>query len=211
MIHLNNQPFLLSLRQAEKHTDAHQEYETMLQEQHADFKEYVQECFNSETPAPKRFLFLGRADNELCSIHQKYADIIKEANAKLYHIWATMIDDTRRFIAVGIDTLHFQAKCPAYMLADNTSQKFPALKWTGSRNDLTEAMVGVYQSDTIRLQDGSRPSFALFAKSIGNLFGVPYNYPHDDLRRLLSRKKNPTPFLNRMIEIIKSKNADTDT
>jgi len=73
-----------------------------------------------------------------------------------------------------------------------------------------EAIVGFFQADVIRLQDGSRSSFALFAKEIGNIFGITFNHPHDEMRRILNRKKNQTPFLNRIIATLKGKSDDMD-
>jgi len=204
MINLCSQPFLLSLQQSAQQKDNHQDYEVLLQEQQNEFKEYVQNCFDSEMAAPKRFQFLRRADYELDSIHLRYAGNIEENNANFYRFWSMLIVDTRRFIAIGVDTLNFQAICPAHMLPEAV-QSFPSCNWTAQRSDLMEAIVGFFQADCIRLQDGSRPSFALFAKAIGNVFGITFNHPHDEMRKILNRKREQTPFFNRIIASIKNK------
>jgi len=206
MTNLSNQPFLLSLKQATKQIcDYQDDYEIVLQEQQDEFKEYVQNYFNSDVAAPKRFQFLKTADYKLERIHLMYADAIRENNTDFYRFWSMLITDTRRFISIGIDTLNFQAICPAHMLTDEHARKFPLCNWTAQRSDLMEAIVGFFQADIIRLQDGSRPSFALFAKEIGSIFGITYNNPHFEMRKILNRKREQTPFMNRIIAGLKDK------
>jgi len=206
---LCNQPFLLLLRQAVEQTGDFQGYETLLQERQSAFKEYVYEYYSSEMPAPKRFYFLKRADYEVCIIRQKYSKKIKEKDENFYQFWEMMIDDTLRFISIGVDTLEFQRKCPAHMLTE-TVQSFPACIWTAHKIDLMEAMVGLHQIDAIRLQDGSRPSFPLFVQSIGNIFGITFDDPKKEAHKVLTRKKNPTPFFERIITVLKNKKTDMD-
>lgn len=205
MIHLNIQPFLLSLRQDLTHTSHFEGHKTMLYGHQSAFKEYVQNCCDAETPMDKRFEFLKQADYELCSIRLLHADRFRKHDIDFYRYWSMMIVDTRRFLSIGLETIKFLTICPKHLLGERP-QTLPTYQWTGTRNDLTEAIVGVYQADVIRMKDGSRPSFALFAKFIGGLFGITYKYPQDDFRKIMSRKKNPTPFLNRMINSIKDKN-----
>jgi hypothetical protein len=204
---LSKQPFLLSMKQAVEKTGDLDAYETLLQEQQDAFMEYLDEHFNSEMPAPKRFHFLKRVEYEMCSIREIDADKIMGNDENFYRFWTMMIADTLRFIAIGVKTLEFQRECPAHMLAE-PSQTYPSFNWKGSRNDLTEATVGIYQADVIRLNDGSRPSFALFSKFIGDFFGITYKNPYAELRKVLDRKRNQTPFLHRIIECLKKKTDD---
>jgi hypothetical protein len=197
-------PFLLSLRRTVGQTDDLAGYETSLQAQQDEFREYLKKCCPSEIPAQKRYEFLQNVDYEVCHIRLLCADKIRANHLHFYHFWSTLIVDTRRYIKLGLKVLEFQRKLPPHMLAE-ASQTFANFKWTSSRIDLSEVIAGLFQVDTIRLKDGSRPSFALFAKCIGELFGVPYDNPHDDLRKVMSRKKNPTPFLFRIIESIRDK------
>ena len=104
------------------------------------------------------------------------ADKIRANNVHFYRFWAMMIVDTRRYINVGIKTLEFQKTLPEHMLA-TPAQTFPDYKWTASQRDLMEIMVGIHQVDVIRLKDGKRPSFAMFAKFIGNFFGITFANP----------------------------------
>jgi hypothetical protein len=160
-------------------------------------------------PAPKRFHFLKRADFEMCNLRQKYSDKIRENSENFYQLWAMLIEETVRFILTGIETLEFQARCPAHMLVEH-SQKFPSFKWMATQTDLAECIVGIYQTDVIRLHDGSRPSFVQFAKFIGDFFGITYKYLYSDIGKLLTRKKGATPFLLRIIESIKNRNIKMD-
>ena len=206
MINLSNQPFLQSLQQIADKTGNSFDYETVLHEQQDSFKEYVQQCFNSGVAAPKRFQFLKTADNKLCRIHLEYADKIKEADVEIYRLWVMLIDDARSFIAIGIDTLRFQQKCPAHMLVEEQpAGSFPLCNWTAQRSDLMEAIVALFLMDVIRLKDGSRPSFALFAKEIGGIFGITFINPHAEMKKIFNRKKNLTPFLSSMIAVLKEK------
>ena len=207
MENVRKHPFLLSMRLAVSHTGDFERFKTLLLEQHDAFKEYLDEWFYSEKPAPKRFHFLKRAEYELCRLRDEEAEKIRETDEIFYRFWAMKIDDTLRFIATGVETLIFQSNCPAHMLIE-ASQTFPEYKWMATRTDLSEAIAGIFQVDVIRLKDGSRPSFVPFAKFIGSFFGISYNNPHDDLRKILNRKKNQTPFLNRIIERLKGKSDD---
>jgi hypothetical protein len=209
MDNLCNQPFLLSLRQAVEQTGDLQGYEALLQEQQSAFKEYLQTSCDTEMPAPKRYQFLKTADYQLSRLRLLCGDKIKEKDVDFFRVWSMLIMDTRWFINVGVETLKFQAECPAHLLTE-PSQTFPEFKWMGSRNDLTEAFTGLYLVDVIRLKDGSRPSYVLFAKFFGSFFGIPYSNPHDEMRRILNRKKNPTPFMLRIIDAIRDKSAKMD-
>ena len=205
MTNFSNQPFFSLLEQAANQTVSYRDFEPLLKEQQCHFKEDVEERFFSGLSAPKRFYFLTDVDYDLCRIRKEYASQIREADADFFRFWSMMIDDARHFVAIGIKTLKFQAQCPAHMLTEEHARKFPLCNWTAQRSDLMEAIVGFFQADVIRLQDGSRPSFALFAKEIGSLFGITFNHPHDEMRRIINRKKNLTPFLNRVINGIKIK------
>jgi len=206
---LNKHPFLLSMQQAVEKTGDWDGYETLLQEQQDAFKDYLNEYFNSEMPAPKRFQFLKRAEYEVSRINRKEADKIRQTGEKFFGFWSMMIEDTLQFISIGVKTLEFQRKCPAHMLTE-TVQSFPACIWTAHKIDLMEAMVGLHQIDAIRLQDGSRPSFPLFAQSIGNIFGITFDDPKKEAHKVLARKKNPTPFFERIITVLKNKKTDMD-
>jgi len=218
MININQQPFLFTLEQAATHLRLHNNckqtvdyraFEALLKEQKRDFKEYVEECFFSDLSAHKRFYFLKSIEDELYEIHQNYADIIRDDDARFYQFWIKIVDDARRHIKIGIDVLKYQRKCPPHLLVDaEKTRTFPLCNWTAQRADLMEAIVGIYQTDVIRLHDGSRPSFAVFAKEIGALFGITFSNPHEEMRKILNRKKNQTPFFNRIISVIKEKIDD---
>jgi hypothetical protein len=205
MENLRKQPFLLSMQQAVNQTSDLEGYRTLLSEQQDAFKEYLDEHFNSEKPAPKRFRFLKRAEYELCRIREKDADKIMENDEIFYRFWVMIIEDTLRFILIGTKSLEFQSNCPAHMLSEPV-QSFPACIWSVNKIDLMELMVGVYQIDAIRLQDGSRPSFPLFVQAVGNVFGIEFDDPKKEAHRVVTRKKNPTPFFDRIVTLLKNKN-----
>jgi len=205
MTDFSNQPFFSLLEQAANQTVDLRDFEQLLKEQQSLFKEDLKNRFFSGLSAPKRFYFLSNVDNDLCRIHHEFADKIRDADADFYRFWAMLIDDTRHFVVVSLKTLKFQAKCPDHMLADEHARTFPICNWTGKRSDLMEAIAGIYQADVIRLQDGKRPSFAVFAKEIGNVFGVTFSNPHLEMRKILNRKRDPTPFFNSIIDGLKDK------
>jgi hypothetical protein len=209
MDNLCKQPFLLSLKEAAKQTGGFPVYETLLQEHQSAFQDYLYESCQSNIPAPKRYYFLKNADYQLSRLRLMYGDKIKKRDVDFFRFWSMLIMDTRWYINIGVETLKFQADCPAHMLTE-PSQTFPAYRWTASRNDLTEAITGFFQADVIRLHDGSRTSFVPFAKSIGNFFGITYSNPHEEMRKILNRKKHQTPFFSRIIERLKGKIDDED-
>ena len=209
MMNLSSQPFLLSMQRITAQGSDLENYQSLLKEQQSAFKLYLETCCHSDIPAHERFEFLTNADYELCSVRIMNADAIREKDFDFYRFWLMMIEDTRRFIDIGIKTLRFQRKCPAHMLAESP-HALPLCKWTGNKVDFSEAMVGFFQVDVIRLQDGSRPSFALFAKYFGGFFGITYDNPYTDIRRVINRKKDHAPFLHRMIECLKTKRIQMD-
>jgi len=209
MDNLSQQPFLLSMKQAAKETGDWESYETMLQEQYSAFKAYLYESCSSDIPAPVRYEFLQSANYEICSIRLMYADKIRTNNAQFYRFWAMMIVDTRRYINAGIKTLDFLRKCPPYLVS-NPAKTFPDYDWTASRNDLTEAMAGVFLADVIRLKNGKTPSFAMLIRFVGNFFGIDYKNPSQDFKVVIDRKRNQTPFLERLIVSIKDKSKKRD-
>jgi hypothetical protein len=139
MLNLCSQPFLLSLRHAAQQTDNLDDFETVLLEKQYEFKKYLDDFYHSEKNATHRFEFLKTADYQLCSIRLMCADKMMEKDERFHRFWSKLILDTRRYIAIGIDTLNFQKNYPEDY-ATEAPKTFPAYKWTGSRNDLTEAM-----------------------------------------------------------------------
>ena len=208
MTSMSNQPFLLSLAQAANQKGNYKVYRTLLHDQQNQFKDYVNDYFDADMSARNLFLFLKKADYELLHIQHEYDDIVSESDTAFYHYWTMMIEDTRQFVSIGFKTLQFQARCPASMLEEGHSHPFPHCNWTAHRSDLMEAIVGFFQADVIRMQDGSRPSFALFAKEIGEVFGVTFSNPYFEMQKILNRKKNQTPFLTRVISSIKKKSGE---
>jgi hypothetical protein len=206
---LTSQEFILLLQQTANQTDNHQGIQTLLEEKQIAFKEYVSSYYNSNFPAPKRFHFLKIADYLLNKIYKKHAEQIKKTNALFFKFWALLIDDARSYVHVYIETLKFQTKCPVHMLSE-PAQSFPACTWIAQKIDLSEALVGFYHIDAIRLQDGSRPPFHQFAQSVGKVFGITFDEPRKELHRVLSRKKNQTPFFERIIAVLKNKKSGTD-
>jgi hypothetical protein len=197
------------MREAVEQTDDLKGFETMLQEQQSAFKVYLYDCCHSETPAPRRFEFLQIADYHMCNIRLMCADSIREKGVHFYRFWSKLSVDTRRFISTGIKILDFQLNCPPHLLTEPT-KTFPEYKWAGTKNDLTEGLVALHRTNVIRLRDGTPISFVLFAKFIGSFFGITYHNPHDDMRKVLNRKKETTPFLQRLIESMKG-NSSSET
>ena len=203
-------PFLSSLAEVAQQTGDYQQYEALLLEQQNSFDEGISEYFKSSKIASTRFFCLRIAYEELYQIQKTYGEKIKENNADFHRFWSELIESTRRFIVVSVETLRFQRKCPPHMLEDDDEQlTFPLCNWTAQRTDLMEIIVGIYQADIIRMPDGSRPSFTHFTRAIGHVFGITFKNPHDEMRKILNRKKNQTPFLNRVIAAIRGKNDET--
>ena len=205
MIDLFRQPFLSSLQKDVSQTDSLDSHKALLQEHQSEFKVYVHTRCSSETVMYKRFYFLQIAIYVLHNIRSDIADRYQESHEDYFRFCSKMIEDTHRFISIDIKTLHFQKECPAWMATEQELTAFPLCQWNAQRADLMELVVGLYQADAIRLLDGSRPSFAHFAKEMGSVFGITFNHPHDEMQRIINRKKNKTPFLSRLISAILGK------
>ena len=196
-----SQPFLLLLQQAMSQTDNTDSFVASLNEHQQKFKDYVRDYFFSDHPAPKRFYFLMCVNHELSKIRSKYGNAVQEANPDVFQQWDFLIEDTRQYVSIKIETLKFQRKCPPHMLAEPV-QSFPLCNWMAQKIDLSECVVGIFLTDAIRLQDGSRPSFTLFLKSIGNIFGITFKHPEREMQRVLERKNKQTEFLKKIISSI---------
>jgi hypothetical protein len=66
-------------------------------------------------------------------------------------------------------------------------------------DDFAEVLTGFITADVIRLQDGRIPSFALMAETVGRSFGITFKEPHKLFNRVISRKREQTPFMNTLI------------
>jgi hypothetical protein len=207
MDNLNSQPFFQSMKMATEQTGFTDGFKTLLQEQQNEFNDYLQACCHPGVPVPERYEFLQIADYAVCSIRLKYADKMRKHDFEFYHFWSILLADTRRFISIGLKSLDFQTRCPLHLLTTPT-KTFPEYKWIGSRADLTEALAGVFHVDVIRLKDGRRLELVPFAQFIGSFFGITYENPHEDVRRVLRRKKHQTPFFHRVVERLKEKSDE---
>jgi hypothetical protein len=213
MINLSSQPFLSSLVHVAEQPGNYAEYRTLLQEEQSAFLEYVQNCFDTAAPAQKHYLFLRTADIILNHIHLVYSEDVRKNSADFYRFWAQSITETRQFLSIYVETLKFEAKCPAYMLAEPEPkpEPLPPFVWMPPHRDLMEFMTGVFQTDAIRLPNGKQPTFTYFVnKFAGGLFGITFAKPHDEMDRVLSRKRDQTPFFNRIIACLKKKGDRLD-
>jgi hypothetical protein len=192
------------LEQAKNQTNKFESYVSSLREHQKQFKVLLQEYIYSEEPAPKRFHILKNIKSGLSNIRSMHGGWIRENHPVLFEKWALMIKDTRRCISNGIEMLQFQTTCPAQMLSDPI-EPLSDFHWTVNHVDFGEILVGIHHADAVRLQDGSSPSFALLTKIVGKNFGLRIDDPRELYRRVVTRKKNQTPFLNRMIYHIKNK------
>ena len=204
MTELNNQPFLVSMAQAAQQTGNFEDYRTLLKEQHTLFKNFLDETCKPDTPAPARFDFLKQAEYEICCIRLYFADQIREHNQDFYMFWSKLIVDTRRFIDVGVETLEFLKNCPAHLIAE-PAKTVSEYRWTGSHRDLIEVLAALFKMNVIQLKNGNPLEFTPFANFFGSIFGISYPNPNSEMSRVVNRKKDPTPFLNRMIDRLKAK------
>jgi hypothetical protein len=203
---LSGQPFLISLERAAEQQDDYAGYEVLLKTQQGEFLTYVQTRSEAEASAPKRFQFLKTLECKLDIIKDDYEESVKKRNIDFYRFWIHIITNTRHFATIGVETLKFQANCPAYMVAEpDKTHKLPHCRWEANDSDLMELIVGIFRVDAIKLEDGSRPSFANFAKLMGDVFGIDFTNPHAEMKRILERKKDNAPFLKRMIENLENK------
>ena len=204
MTNLNNQPFLVSMAQAAQQTGNFSDYQNLLQEQQTQFKDYLDKACRPDIPINNRFDFLSVAEYEICSIRLKYADKIRKTDMDFYHFWSMLIMDTRRYISTGINMLNFLKTCPLHLLTE-PSKTFPEYRWMGSRRDLIEGLAALFHANVIRLRNGNPISFATFANFIGSFFGITFKNPYDEMRKVISRKRDKTAFLNKLIESITGK------
>jgi hypothetical protein len=207
---VKTQPFLLMLKQAKYQTDNFESFISALQEHQEKFKDDVSEYFFSDRPASKRYHFLLSAMYELSSIRSHCGRSIKEHYPAFYVQWKLLIDDTKSYVSINVDTINFQRRCPAHMSVEQPAQAIPLWIWAAPKIDLAEVLVGLHHVNVIRFPDGSRPSFPLFLKSVGGNFGVTFDEPSKVLKAVIDRKRNNTPFFDRIITILKYRNFDKD-
>ncbi len=75
----------------------------------------------------------------------------------------------------------------------------PAAKWTGTLVDLLELLVPLHKAGLLRKPDGREFPFAGLVETFGNLLGVAIpNDLYDRKTKMLMRKKNPAPLLDRL-------------
>jgi hypothetical protein len=91
-----------------------------------------------------------------------------------------------------------------------SAQIIPEYEWTANNVDLLEILVGIYQTDVVRLRDGSCPDFTPFAESILSHFGITFANLSKEANRVIVRKRSQTPFLLRIIECLKNKRIKMD-
>ena len=122
------QPFLISMKMANRQTENSVKYSALLLKQQVEFKEYLYERCMSNKQIHKDFGFLRILDSELSNIYTQFADQVKAVNNDFYCCWSNLIIDTHSFISTCIDILNFKVKCPEF-LKNEPVQIISEYKW----------------------------------------------------------------------------------
>jgi len=201
MQEIYGQPFLISLKMANKQTENYVKYSALLLKQQVEFKEYLYERCLSNKQIHKDFGFLKMVDSELSNICFHFAGQVKEVNNDFHCCWSNLINDTHRFISYCIDVLNFTVKCPEFLINEPV-QIISEYKWINARIDLSEVLTGIHLSGAVLQKDGLQPPYAKFANSFGGLFGISYPNAESDFDAVITRKRSRTKFMNLMTERI---------
>lgn len=71
-------------------------------------------------------------------------------------------------------------------------------RWNGTIAELLEYIIPLQISGRLSADTGEAMSYADAVKLVERIFGISLSAPYDRKTKLLSRKKNSTPFLDKM-------------
>jgi hypothetical protein len=145
---INEQPFMISMKMANRQTENFDSFSALLLEQQIEFKEYIYERCRSDKQIHKDFFFLKIVESELKNIRLQDGDMVRKINPDFYIFWTKLLIDTYGFISSCIDVFNFRAKCPEYLISEPV-QIIAEYKWTLARIDLSEVLVGIFLSGAV--------------------------------------------------------------
>lgn len=78
----------------------------------------------------------------------------------------------------------------------------PLARWSGTMMELLEYFIPLQMAGKLFKPSGEPMTFADVIKLIESIFGVIANKPYDMKTKILSRKKNITPFIDKMRQML---------
>jgi hypothetical protein len=89
-----------------------------------------------------------------------------------------------------------------FVRADNAPT--PLAKWNGTIAELLELSVSVHGAGLIGKSTGEPMAYSDIISLVENIFGLTISRPYERKSKLFMRKKDETPFLNRLITVFHS-------
>ncbi len=80
----------------------------------------------------------------------------------------------------------------------------PLAKWIGTISELLEMAVSVHCAGKIAKPTGEPMAYSDVVTLIENVFGLQISRPYERKSKLLSRKKDETPFLHKLISVFRT-------
>ncbi len=74
----------------------------------------------------------------------------------------------------------------------------PLARWNGTIAELLEYLIPLQIAGRLSANTGEPLSYAESVKMAERIFGITISAPYDRKTKLISRKKNDTPFLDKM-------------
>lgn len=88
---------------------------------------------------------------------------------------------------------------PERFAPTTTSRPIPTAQWSGTIAQLLEVVVALSLTGLLRHPSGQSMNLAEVAKLFGRLLGIQWNDLYGRKSRLLTRKKNESPFLDSLL------------
>jgi hypothetical protein len=101
------------------------------------------------------------------------------------------------FVDREIDLIKMDLEHPDRFLTF-PDDRAPIARWNGSIAELLEYLIPPQVSGKLSKPSGESMCYSDLVRFIECIFGITVNKPYDTKTRLLSRKKNVTPFLDKM-------------
>lgn len=136
---------------------------------------------------------LNYARYEISAIKENYQNRRLQENIPLLNALSHAI----YFIDCELDIIRMELNYPERFIPfpDDTG---PLARWNGTIAELLEYIIPLQIAGRLSANTGEPMSYTDAVKLIERIFGITISAPYDRKTKLLSRKKNDTPFLDKM-------------
>lgn len=148
-------------------------------------------CRGEKNIAEKtRSLHYAKSELAVC-LECKRLDLQKQTTVK------NIINQAIYFIDSELNLIKLELEYPERFISfpdDNT----PLARWNGTIAELLEYTIPLQIAGRLSANSGEPMSYTDTVKLVERIFGITISAPYDRKTKLLSRKKNDTPFLDKM-------------